>query len=334
MPAQAHKLNAPQRLNVYFQNTENRRHDRENMVGKSVSESIDWLQENYRRDKFCLWIDMWDPHEPFDPPDFDWARYLKPEYSGDRIIYPTYGRSNYMSPEEFDSLRALYAGKVTMVDRWIGRLMETIESLHLLKNTLIIWTTDHGHLFGEHERQGKPSGELGNLYEETTHIPLLIRHPQGWGAGKKISGLVQPPDVIPTILDFLEIPVPDFIEGKSVWPLVNGTKDQIRECAFSGRLSDIITYRADSSAEVKTPTEIMFDGKAASRITDAVTITSGKWTYICSAADRPSELYDISVDPQQQHNVIEENPAIAKDLRQKVLAFMEERRASPARMRP
>ena len=129
--------------------------------------------------------------------------------------------------------RALYAGNATLVDRWAGKFFDAAERLGLFDDTLIIWTTDHGHLFGEHDLQGKPGAEFGKLYEITSRIPMLVHHPEGLGAGQHIGGIVQPPDVLPSVLDFLGAPVPEQVEGKAFWPLIDGGK--IRDCAFSNR---------------------------------------------------------------------------------------------------
>ncbi len=333
LPAQAHKIFAPGRLRAYFRNTANRRHEQEHMVARTVSEAIEWLEGNHQLQRFMLWVDMWDPHEPFDPPWYDWDRYRDPAYSGDKIIYPTYGRPNYMTEEEHQSVRALYAGKVTLVDRWVGRLLEKIDQLGLGRNTMIVWTTDHGHLFGEHDLQGKPTGELGNLYEETSRIPLIVSHPDGLGAGQRVSGLVQPPDLVPSILDFLDVPIPDSVQGKSFWPLVTGEERSIHEAAFSARFSDVSITRA-GEAQGLLPGEFLFDGSAPSRTVDAVTVTTDRWAYICSPADRPSELYDLAVDPRQAQNVAAEHPEVADELRGKALEFLKQHGASAERLRP
>ena len=96
---------------------------------------------------------------------------------------------------ERQNARDMYAGQVTLVDRWVGRFLEMAERLGLLTDTLILWTTDHGHLFGEHGLRGKSGAELGKLYEITTRIPLLVYHPEGRGAGQRVQGIVQPPDL-------------------------------------------------------------------------------------------------------------------------------------------
>ena len=333
LPAQAHKISNPDRLTQYLRNTANRRHERQHMVARTVTDAMEWLEVNNRLQRFLLWVDMWDPHEPFDPPAYDWDRYRDPTYSGDKIIYPAYGRPNYMSPDEHQSVRALYAGKITLVDRWVGRLLEKIDMLGLTRNTLIVWTTDHGHLFGEHDLQGKPTGELGNLYEETTRIPLIVRHPEGLGAGQRVSGLVQPPDLVPSILDFLEVPAPDPVQGVSFWPLVMGDQASIREAAFSARFPHLTATRA-GEAPAHQLGEFLFDGSAPSRTVDAITVTTQRWAYICSPADRPSELYDLGVDPRQGQNLAQDHPNVTEELRRKALDFLNQHGASPERLRP
>ena len=284
------------------------------MVAKTVSEAIDWLEVNHTLDRFMLWVDMWDPHEPFDPPWYDWDRYRDPAYDGDKIIYPTYGRPNYLTEDEYKSLRALYAGKITLVDRWVGRLLKSIELLGLMRNTLVIWTTDHGHLFGEHNLQGKPSGDLGNLYEETARIPLIIRHPGGIGSGTRVAGLAQPPDLLPTVLEFAEVPIPDVTQGKSLWPLVTGEKDALRTAAFSARFPES-GERRTFGGTVGPQSDYLFDGAALSRSVDAITVSTERHAYICSPADRPSELYDLQADPRQQQDIADQDqdPETAKD---------------------
>ena len=232
--AQPHKIKNVGSLVGYLRNHARRQYEREYCVGRTISTAMDWLETNYRHKSFFLWVDMWDPHEPFDCPWYDYELYGDPGYEGDKFLYPEYGRPTYMTEEERNHLRALYAGNVTLTDRWLGMFFDMTERLGLFRDTMIIWMSDHGHLFGDHDLQGKPGAELGRLYEVTARIPLLVYHPEGLGAGQRISGLVQPPDLLPSMLDFLGKPIPDQIQGKSFWPLVVGeTWD--REYAFSSR---------------------------------------------------------------------------------------------------
>jgi arylsulfatase A-like enzyme len=289
-----------------------RRAERDWMCGRTITAAMDWLEENHSRDGFVLWVDMWDPHEPFDAPAFDEARYVDPAYAGDRLIVPRYGRPDYMTVAERDHVRALYAAQVTLVDRWVGRLLEKVETLGLDKNTLIVYLTDHGHLFAEHDLQGKPTGPLGMLYEVTARVPLLIRHPEGMGAGERIAGLAQHPDILPTILDFLGVPIPAAVQGQSLLPLIAGTAQRLREHAFTGRYSRVAGL---ALAVARQEAAHGFDGWAGlERFGEPFTVTSEEWAFICPPGGRPRELYDLRRDPAQATNVIAEHPQVALDL--------------------
>ena len=330
LPAQAHKIRNIAGLEGYLRNHFDRRLEREYCAGRTYTTAMDWLETNSRHKSFFLWLDMWDPHEPFDCPWYDYSLYADPRYTGERHLYPEYGRPTYMSRAEQHDLRALYSGNVTMVDRWLGHFIRTAEKLGLLRDTLIIWTTDHGHLFGDHDLQGKPGAELGNLYETTTRIPLIVYHPGGIGAGRRIKGIVQLQDILPSVLEFLELPLPPHLEGRSFWQLVTGSGNQIHEFAFSSR------FPPNAGDETYTPTQgEVFDGWVGSdRIVEAGTITGDKWAFVCAPKGRPSELYDLQNDPNQSQNVIEDHPQVAQSMFKQWIAFLENHDAPQSRIRP
>jgi len=331
LPAAARKLRVIPTTKQFLRNRSRWQYERDYMCGQTLSAAMDLLEDNWTRDGFVLWIDMWNPHEPFDPPEYDLQRYCEPGYSGDRIIYPQYGRADYLSEKDLNHIRALYAGQVTLVDRWVGRFLEKLETLGLDKNTLVIHTTDHGHLFGDHGLQGKPTGVLGMLYEVTTRIPLMIRHPGGIGAGRRIDAIVQPPDILPTILEFLGVPIPPSVEGKSLWPLIEGRVDRIRDVAFSGRYSRSFG-RPDQVARMEADAA-QFDGWAGVvRNAEPLTVTTEEWAFICPPADRPRELYHLPDDPGQTRNLIAERPEVAAELHRRLIAFLEEHGADPQRI--
>lgn len=332
LPAAPHKLKNPEATRLYLRNTAERRYERDWMCGRTLSAAMDWLERNYQRDGFVLWIDMWDPHEPFDAPTFDVARYADPTYKGEAVIYPRYGRHEYMSPDEANHVRALYASLVTLADRWLGRFLEKVETLGLHRNTLIVHTTDHGHLFGEHELEGKPTGPLGKLYEVTTRIPLMIRHPQGLGAGKRIAGIAQQPDLLPTLLEYLDVPIPDGVQGKSLWPLIAGQAARIRDFAVSGRFSRTAGL---SLARARQEAARIFDGYAGSeRAGEPITLTTEDWALICPPGGGQRELYDLRSDPNQATNLIATRTDVADELHHKLIGFLEEIGTPEQRVQP
>lgn len=323
-PAQPHKIKSLSSLEGYLRNHFARRHERQFPVARTMTEAIEWLETNHTQERFFLYVDMWDPHEPFDSPWYDYERYANPDYEGEQITYPQYGRASYMTEAEHHNVRALYAGLVTLTDRWLGRFLDMAERLGLFENTLILWTTDHGHLFGEHELHGKPGAEMGRLYEETTRIPLLVHHPEALGAGTRVPGIVQPPDLLPSILEFMGIEAPDFVEGRSFWPLVRGETTQGHAYAFSNR------YPQGGGQ-----TGAAFDGWVGSdRSVEPATITSETWAMIYMPGGLPSELYNLQDDPAQAQNVIERYPQVAERMSAAWLSFLQDHGATEDRIRP
>lgn len=325
LPAAPHRLKSIPATELYLRNTAHRKSDADWMSAKTIRTAMDWLERNKDRDDFVMWVDMWDPHEPFDAPEADLARYADPTYHGDAVIYPAYGRAQFMSDAQRNHVRASYAAQGRLVDRWLGRLTDTLRTTGLDRNTLLLFTTDHGHLFGEHDLQGKPTGPLGKLYEVTTRVPLLIRHPQGVGAGKRIGALAQHPDLLPTILEFLGVPAPADLHGKSLWPVITGKASEVREFAVSGRFTPTTALNTkDPLMTFRTTTASAFDGTAGVATKGgAFTVTTRRWTYLCPArGDGTPELYDLDADPRQQRNLVPTERAIAADLHAKLIAFL------------
>ena len=111
---------------------------------------MQWLQRHYK-ENFFLYIDTWDPHEPWDAPNYYTELYM-PDYDGE-IIEPPYNRGQdvpgFTEGQGQEGPRRLLC-EVTMVDTWIGYLLRCVENMGLTDNTAIIFTTDHGFLLGEH----------------------------------------------------------------------------------------------------------------------------------------------------------------------------------------
>jgi len=283
-----------------MRNTASRKYEKDYFAPQVMIKAMEWLERNYKLDRFLLWVDSFDPHEPWDPP-YPYNRMYNPGYKGEEIIYPEYGKCDYMTEAELKQVRALYAGEVTMLDKWVGYLLDKIEQLGLFENTAIIFTSDHGHYHGNHGAIGKPwaalGEDLGSLYEEMTRIPLLIRLPNG-ERGKRIDALVQSTDMMPTILDLLEVPAEGMIQGKSLMPLIEGKVERLHSCTFSARYQECISV-----------------------------VNEEGWNLICwpkSLWPRRAELYNLNDDPKQEKNLIDEKEDIAESLRQRLLAFLRE----------
>ena len=126
--------------------------------------------------------------------------YYPEGYNGPEPFTTIYGRDDYPTERQLRRMRALYAGEVTMVDRWLGRFLDRMDELDLFENTLLILLSDHGHALGEHGYTGKPHYAL---WPELTDIVFMIRHPEGKGAEETSDHYASTHDVAPTILGFL-----------------------------------------------------------------------------------------------------------------------------------
>ena len=121
-----------------FSNMRHRRFEAEYISPQTYTAAEQWLEYNYDKGQFFLYVDSFDPHEPWDPPAY-YVELYDPDYGGEVISHPSfYGFTDDISTEILQKSRSLYAGEVTMVDRWMGRLLQKIEDLRLLENTMVV----------------------------------------------------------------------------------------------------------------------------------------------------------------------------------------------------
>jgi hypothetical protein len=152
------------------------------------------------------------------------------DYSGPRFDWSTYDKVT--EPDEaIEHLRKRYAATLTMTDKWLGRLFDQLKENGDYDDTLIILTSDHGHLLGE---QGWTGKNRMPIYNEIAHIPLIVRQSGGKGKGERINAITQNIDIMPTLLDFFAIEKPGNLHGKSWLPLLNSETDSIRDYALYG----------------------------------------------------------------------------------------------------
>jgi len=237
-------------------NRQNWRSDADHQVARVSMHAARYLEEEVDPSRpFFLWVDSFDPHEPYDPPSvWDYSDHgcpYDPGYKGkDQIVqFPGLVGDRY-TEVELKHIRSLYAEKVTLVDKWVGKLLDRIHWLGLWDNTLIILCSDHGKPLG--------NGEHGHglmrmfrpwPYEYMVHTPLLVRMP-GQGGGKRIKSYTQSCDIAPTILDWLglldkgaevgkgfDLKSPlnaSEMQGRSLLPHITGFVEKPRDFAIGG----------------------------------------------------------------------------------------------------
>jgi len=300
-------LTIQHRLNTYH-----RRGESDTFAAQTMTKACNWLEENYKAEKFFLWIDAFDPHEPWDPPEWFTNMYAPRNYRGQKVYHPNYDFTDYLTKGELAYAHATYCGECTLVDKWTGKLLQKIEDLGLRESTAVLFTTDHGFYHGEHGRIGKHTigGEPWPLYEEVAHIPLMVRTP-GMRKGRRVSTLVQPVDLMPTILDLCGVREPKTMDGMSFAPVLEGKRMAGRRYAFTaGGLNE-------AKGHLNTP----------------VTVTGGNWSLILGVTRKYIELYDLKSDPGQKKNVAKKHPEVVRKLHKAFVRFLEGVGASAERFK-
>ncbi|MDA8218002.1 MAG: sulfatase [Dehalococcoidales bacterium] len=338
--------------------------DEDHSVARVMKMAVKYLEHADRNKQFFFWVDSFDPHEPWDPPsvyDPDSKCPYDPDYKGKDMFLPIEGRVEgvYMEPE-LHHIRMLYAEKVTMVDKWLGYLMDKVRAMGLEDNTLVLMVSDHGEPMGNYEHgHGLMRKVRPWPYEELVHAPMIMKGP-GLPAGKRVKAFTQSCDVAPTVTDWLGIGVHPEMMGKSLLPLASGEMDKVRDFAVAGyyRFSaSIITedwsYIHWLRPEEKTIAESNFQiyrrgtvehaghltrmfGEVVSesqrRAKEAATLDDEEqWTCTPgSVAEVPErdQLFDRRADPFQLNNIAGKDPGRASKLYAQLRDFMAELRTS------
>jgi arylsulfatase A-like enzyme len=306
------------------------------LVARTMTAAEEWLERHYR-ERFFLYVDTWDPHEPWDAPDYYTQLYL-PEYDG-RKLYPAYAKwaEAGLTEEDVALAHACYCGEVTMVDRWVGRLLSKLDVLGIADETVVCFTSDHGFYFGEHGYFGKaewihdPGAVLSDdadvpewfsrswlltigwspLYQELTRVPLVVRAP-GIEPGRR-RALTTAPDVPATILDLADAGAPADVHGSSFREVLSGTADEHRPLVVSSWPLYFAAGELTSAIDSKPR-------KIASYM--PITATTRERSLVIGGPGDDPEFYDLENDPGESANVWAEQPDEGQRLFEAALEFL------------
>ncbi|MFC1551487.1 sulfatase [Candidatus Latescibacterota bacterium] len=273
-----------ERIMQYVLNTKDRASEEDYFCAQSCNAAAEWLGENKDNDgPFMMFMDMFDPHEPWDaPPRFQ--KMYRDTYPLDRYIFGYGVEMEDITEEDYPILQDLYSAEVTFSDHCIGKLIDRVKSLGLWDNTIIAFSTDHGTHLGE---QGCVQKQAKLLNSCIARVPLIIRHPDKSTHGKRIDALTSHMDFLPTFLGMLGVKSNLTFDGQNMWDLVTGAKDKLRDYAVTG-------YGNFGSVHTK------------------------KWHYLRNIwGDDPGlgpQLYDITTDPLEGKNVFAQHPDVVVGL--------------------
>jgi len=281
-------------LRHYLLNVQDRRTELDYFTPRLVQGAIRFLEDNYRRPPFFLWIDSFAPHEFWDPPTYFADRYYA-NPAAKEFILPQIGQDRHgqtkKSAADIERTKALYYGYVSFVDKWLGVLLNTLDDMRLWDDTVVMFLSDHGTELMEN---GIFSKNLHGPRRYNQQINWLIRMPGKAHAGRHVAPYVLSHDIPATILDLVGVESPEPLEGHSAWPLVTGAAADLHGDAI------------------------------ISAWTERACVRDREWCYIIDTVRPEAQalLFHSAADPDETRDVAAEHPDIVRDRRRRLEAFL------------
>jgi arylsulfatase A-like enzyme/cytochrome c-type biogenesis protein CcmH/NrfG len=230
----------------------------ERPANQVAHQALRWL-EQHSQQRFLLWVHLYDPHHPYNPP---------PPYSETYKTHP-------------------YDGEIAFADAQLGRILTLLKKMGVYGRTLIVLLGDHGEGLGDHGE--KTHGFF--IYNSTLHVPLIFKLPAA-GVHRQVTQAVSTVDVLPTILDELQIPVPKVVQGHTL------------AAALRGKTADASPLYSESFLP-----RLHFNWSELRGLQDQ--------SYKFIDGPKP-ELYDLGSDPGELHNLFARKPAVSQELQSRL----------------
>jgi arylsulfatase A-like enzyme len=311
------------------------------------SKDIEAWFEAHRREPWFFLAEPYPTHLPYNPPEEYFRRFLDPGYRMSAetarrlevvrsrlIVHPTgvlsrleaggrdplpddqtdaahkrsAGTADFVPELDLPAVNALYDGEVRVFDDLVGGWTRKLEQLGLLDETLIVILADHGEELLERGHVGHCSCNLkGTLYDECIRIPLILRLPGKLPAGRVVPAQVSQIDIMPTLLELADLPIPEYVEGFSLLPLLRGETDRFRAEAFAETTPAGWQSLPDDDREIWC-------------------VRTGRWKLILNtdAAGRAErfELFDLASDPGETRNLYRPGHPAVRRLRTSLRSYI------------
>lgn len=229
-----------------------------------MDEALAWLEKK-KEEKFFTWIHLYDPHTPYEPP-------------------PPFDKKYQNRP---------YLGEIAFTDSQLDRLWKFLEENNLLDKSFVVFASDHGESLGEH----RESTHGFFVYQEAIHVPLIFITPFERYQGLASSQIVSLIDIMPTVLEMAEIPVPSQIQGKSLLPIFFEPRKSAKTIAYAETFYPRFHY---GWSELKC-------------------IQNERYKLILAP---DAELYDLLEDPDEKKNLASSQRKIYKQLKAEAEDFI------------
>lgn len=312
---------------------------------KTFDCGLDFIRRNAEEDQWFLQIEAFDPHEPFYSQKEYKALYPH-DYHGKNMDWPDYGENPY-DEETTRHVRLEYAALLSMCDHYLGKLLDLMDEKDLWKDTMLLVQTDHGFMLGEKEWMGK---NVQPMYEEISHIPFFLYDPRfPECVGIRRQSLAQTVDVVPTLAEYFKIDPPEFMDGKSLLPVIQEDR-AVRDAALFGIFGGHVNITDGKYVYMKAPDKkensplyeytlmpchmrapYSMDEMRQAEFTEGFPYMKGTKVMRIPAEgsrkvyDYGDKLFDLEADPFQEHPIQDEN--VQKRLSDEMRRMMEENQA-------
>lgn len=317
LPATAEARSRPlirlaHRLNSFYTRHLFPRRNRAKHVNQAVYNLLDNVQE-----PFFGYVIYWDMHLPYHAYKRHAERWLPPGVSIDQAQRINRNHLAYhidqksMTEMDFEILRACYDGAMASIDEEIGNLVNALKQQGMLDRTLLIITSDHGENIGDHGLMS----HAYSLHDTLIHVPLLIRYPELFPRGERVTSHVQLTDLFPTILDAANLELPEVRAELQGVSLLENQADAANRLAYSEMLAPhptIQTLNRRTGLPEDTP-QPRFD-----RALRCIRTHESKFVW---ASDGQHALYDLQQDPSETQNLYSEQPETAALLEKQLTSW-------------
>jgi arylsulfatase A-like enzyme len=276
---------------------------------------LEWAQSHK---PFFLFVNYFDAHDPYDPPQkyrdilypgkIRWKKgNLRSLFMDKKRGVALFSDGKALEESDFQQLRYLYDAEIRYLDDQIASLWNKLKELGLLNDTIVVFISDHGETLGEHGFLDH--GHL--LYQEQVRIPFLIIGPGKWSGGEQVAESVRIVDVFPTLLEQLQIPQPQNIQGRS--------------------LLHLLEKQAAQSAPVYAELDADPHPRYAAFRKDQKMILKD-WNKYIEVSTGQNILFDLAADPRELTNIAGKNPELSSALATELTRYFSQLKpAHPAR---
>jgi arylsulfatase A-like enzyme len=243
-----------------------------------AEETCDFIRRHAHEPFFCI-AGIYAPHAPLNPP-----RRFVDMYDVGQMSPPhrNEGEGTDLSDEQWRKVKAYYYALISHVDDQVGRMLRTLDECGLAEDTVVLFTSDHGEMLGDHGVTGKCAPE-----DSSSRVPLVVRYPRRVAEpGAQPEAIIEAVDIAPTIVDWCGVQVPPYVQGRSFRTLCEGGDYEPRDSAY-------ISLRIPLGEAVRA-------------------LRTHEFLYVMPSPrtgyqGRPEQLFDLRGDPHQLTNVAGED---------------------------